>query len=81
MNQQLMGMPELFSQLGLGSGYADIAQFIQDHHLPPGICLADANFWTPTQRAFLRESWQQNSDWCELLNQLDQMLRNTRLKH
>jgi hypothetical protein len=81
MNQQLMGMPELFSKLGLESGYADIAQFIQHHPLPPEIHLVDANFWTPTQRAFLRVSWQQDSAWCELLDQLDQMLRNTPHTH
>ena len=81
MNQQPMGMPELFSQLGLDNSYADIAQFIQHHPLPADIPLTDATFWTPAQRAFLYESWQQDSDWCELVDQLDQMLRNTPLKH
>lgn len=81
MNQQPMGMPELFSQLGLDNDYADIAQFIQHHPLPADIRLADASFWTPSQRAFLLESWQQDSDWCELVDQLDQMLRKTPVKH
>lgn len=75
MNQQPMGMLELFSQLGLESGYADIAAFIQHHPLPPEVNLTEASFWTPSQRAFLRESWQEDSDWCELVGQLDQLLR------
>ena len=81
MNHQPMGMPELFSQLGLENSYADIAQFIQQHPLPPETHLADASFWTPAQRAFLRESWHQDSDWCELVDQLNQMLRKTPFKH
>lgn len=81
MNPQPMGMPELFSQLGLESDYAQIAQFIQHHPLPPEVHLADASFWTPAQRAFLQESWQQDSDWCELVDQLDQMLRKAPVKH
>jgi hypothetical protein len=81
MNHQPMGMPELFSQLGLENSYADIAQFIQHHPLPPETHLADASFWTPAQRAFLRESWHQDSDWCELVDQLNQMLRKTPFKH
>jgi hypothetical protein len=81
MNQQLIGMPELFSELGLDSDHADIALFIQRHSLLPGVLLVEASFWTPAQREFLRESGQQDSDWYGLVHQLDKMLRKPAVKH
>lgn len=76
-----IGMPELFAQLGLDDSYQAIALFIQHHPLAPDTRLADANFWNQSQRAFLRESWSEDSDWCELVDQLDEMLHKTSVRH
>lgn len=81
MNHNPIGMPELFAQLGLDDSYPAIASFIQDHPLAPDTCLADAKFWNPSQRAFLRESWSEDSDWCELVDQLDEMLHKAPATH
>lgn len=68
---------ELFAQLGLPSGEADIALFLRQHApLPPEIHLSEAPFWTPTQAGLLREKKQEDADWAELVDQLDAALRH-----
>ncbi|MFN4236617.1 MAG: DUF2789 family protein [Vogesella sp.] len=37
--------------------------------------MPDAPYWTPAQSRFLREALQQDSDWAELVDQLNQALR------
>ena len=54
----------------------DIDAFIHDHRpLDNSVQLADAEFWSPTQREFLREALEQDSDWSEVIDQLDTRLR------
>lgn len=67
----------LFAQLGLPDGAADIDRFIRTHHndLSPQTRLEQAEFWTPAQAGFLREAVAEDSDWCELVDELDAMLR------
>lgn len=66
----------LFQQLGLSGRAADIEHFVTAHKLPmSGSRLADAGFWTPSQAAFLREAFEQDSDWCEVVDELDRLLR------
>lgn len=68
---------DLFAQLGLPNRPRDIYQFIASHaNLSREIKLPDAAFWTPAQSAFLRESVEQDSDWAELVDQLDEALRS-----
>lgn len=62
---------ELFAQLGLSSSEADIRQFIAEHSLPEHERLPDADFWTPSQAQFLRESWKQDADWAPIIDQLN----------
>lgn len=69
-------LPELFSQLGLANSDLAIARFIKAHPLPESVRLTDADFWTDTQRQFLRESWHQDSDWCVAVDKLDALLRH-----
>lgn len=67
-------LPELFSQLGLANSDFAITRFIKAHPLPEGVRLTDADFWTDAQRQFLRESWQQDSDWCGAVDNLNALL-------
>jgi hypothetical protein len=70
---------ELFAQLGLPADDASIRQFITRHApLAPGVRLADATFWTPSQASFLREAIGQDADWAEVADQLSAALRAAR---
>lgn len=67
---------ELFAQLGLPCDGPGIRQFLAQHTpLASIINLPDAAFWTPAQAAFLREALQQDSDWTEVVDQLNEALR------
>ena len=66
----------LFDQLGLPSSAAAIDGFIDGHRpLPEDVRLADAPFWTPAQAQFLREEFDEDADWAELVDQLNLRLR------
>lgn len=69
-------LPELFEQLGLPNGEHEIAHFVKNHPLPEDMRMTDADFWSDAQRQFLRESWQQDSDWCVAVDKLDALLRH-----
>lgn len=70
-------LPDLFTQLGLPNSDLAIARFIKTHQpLAQDVSLADAEFWSDAQRAFLREGWQQDSDWCVAIDKLDALLRH-----
>jgi hypothetical protein len=71
-----VAMPQLFAQLGLASSDFAIARFIKQHHLTEDIPLQDASFWTPTQQQFIKESLREDSDWCEVIDQLNALLRH-----
>jgi hypothetical protein len=64
----------LFDQLGLESSESAIAAFIQQHQLAQDMLLRRASFWSQAQRQFIEESWHEDSDWCELIDQLNSML-------
>lgn len=68
-------MAELFSQLGLDPSNEGIEQFIDSHKLEASLKIADAPFWNQSQASFLRESIEQDADWCEIIDQLDSLLR------
>ncbi|WP_370277315.1 DUF2789 domain-containing protein [Pontibacterium sp.] len=77
MDLSAHNMNTLFDQLGLPSSDKDIKQFVTTHRLYSGdIQLTEATFWTPAQSAFLKESLDSDSDWCELVDELDSMLRH-----
>ncbi|GAL07657.1 DUF2789 domain-containing protein [Photobacterium aphoticum] len=65
----------LFSQLGLNNSHDFIEQFLSEHHLAQHERLADASFWRPAQKRFIQESQEQDADWCEVIDQLDALLR------
>jgi hypothetical protein len=65
----------LFDQLGLPSSDPEIDQFIRDHRkLSAHVSLHSAPFWSPNQSRFIKEALDQDSDWAELVDDL-----NTRL--
>ena len=75
MNPPIYRFSDLFAQLGLASDDAGIQAFLAAHTpLAAGVSLPEADFWTPAQAAFLRESVLQDSDWAELVDQLSAAL-------
>lgn len=67
----------LFKQLGLSSGEEAVTSFIEKHKpLPDNVTLAQAEFWSSSQKAFLDESLKQDADWAEVVDQLDTLLRS-----
>ena len=66
----------LFDQLGLPSWEEAIDRFVEEHSpIAADVPLKDAGFWSESQKAFLREALENDSDWAELVDQLDSMLR------
>ena len=65
----------LFQQLGLPSDDSEIDSFCALHILERGMHLVDADFWTVSQAAFLTEALEDDSDWTEIVDQLDVRLR------
>ena len=66
----------LFVQLGLNSSNEAIAEFIGSHKLKGGEPIDQANFWTPAQAEFFRESWLEDSDWVGVIEQLNTVLHH-----
>lgn len=67
---------DLFAQLGLPSDEVSIDLFLATHApLPEAVPLTQAPFWSPSQRAFLREEILGDADWAELVDALNQRLR------
>ena len=70
---------DLFRQLGLADGPADIAASLTRHRpLPAKTVLADAPIWSPAQSRFLREGIADNADWAQVVSELDASLRDFR---
>jgi hypothetical protein len=68
-------MHDLFDQLGLPSDEASVQAFVARHRpLAQNMLLPDAPFWTPSQAQFLREQWQRDADWAEVVDQLNASL-------
>ncbi len=76
MEKPFHPLRELFKQLGLDDDPRAFLQFIQQHQpLPLSVELHEAPFWTEEQAAFLREAQAADSDWAEVVDQLNAMLR------
>lgn len=70
-------LKDLFAKLGLPNTDQAIDAFIESHRpLPQAEPLASASFWTTEQAAFLREARQDYSDWAEVVDELNCMLRD-----
>lgn len=67
----------LFAQLGLPNSYAHIDAFIASHVIEDTTLLQHACFWNESQQHFLAESLEQDSDWSEIIDELDTRLRQS----
>ena len=68
---------DLFAKLGLPNSVDDMDAFIERYRpLPQAEPLASAAFWTPEQAAFLSEARQSHSDWAEVVDEPNCLLRD-----
>ena len=76
MDSSTHNLQTLFLQLGLENRTEDIQSFVADHKpLPPDVLLPEADFWKPSQAQFLREAILEDSDWCAVVDELDNLFR------
>lgn len=76
MDTSVHNLKALFEQLGLPSSEVDTTRFLHEHSpLDPALKLVEADFWNPGQRSFLIEALAEDSDWTELVEHLDAVLR------
>lgn len=79
MRTQEPTMTDLFAQLGLDTHEVAIEQFIATHQLPSGVFLNQADYWTPSQSAFIQEEWRRDNIWSHILDELNIRLHETKL--
>lgn len=76
MDTSIHTLQMLFRQLGLADDAEQIVAFIELYRpLSSDIALPKAYFWNEAQAAFLIEAIEDDSDWCELVDKLDCLLR------
>lgn len=74
MENVFHNLDNLFVQLGLDNSQQGIDLFIKQHKLRADQHIEAAEFWTPSQAAFISESLSQDSDWSEVVDQLNVLL-------
>ena len=67
-------LKELFLQLGLLSEKHEIEAFASTHSLIAGVRLADAPFWSVSQKQFLFEALEHDSAWSNATDHLANLL-------
>ncbi|WP_312018334.1 DUF2789 domain-containing protein [Shewanella surugensis] len=68
-------LTHLFDQLGLMSSTKEIERFIDSHTLEDNIRLYQADFWSLSQKNFLKESLEEDAQWSGATDCLDTLLR------
>ncbi|OEY66457.1 DUF2789 domain-containing protein [Marinobacter sp. X15-166B] len=77
MDTSQHSLSTLFDQLGLDSDPDSIEHFIRTHSpLPQETPLSEAPFWSSSQATFLREGLADDSDWAEVIDELNALLRH-----
>jgi len=77
MDRSNHDITSLFAQLGIENSDEEIEFFIAANRgIPKSQALADAEFWSNGQAQFLQEAIQLDSDWCEVVDSLDALLRD-----
>lgn len=74
MEATFHSLENLFLQLGLDNESAAIDAFINKNKLAHDQALEEASFWTPAQSAFIQECLSNDSDWAEVVDQLNALL-------
>jgi len=64
-------MSTLFDQLGLASAPEYISAFIQSHQLSSQQRIENADFWSTSQAAFIKEAISDDTEWAEVVDHLD----------
>lgn len=68
-------LKDLFCQLGLDASDEGMDYFIyQNKGLPDDVHIEQADFWTDSQRAFIKAELEEDAQWCEVIDQLNAML-------
>ena len=81
MDETTPRMTNLFLQLGLDAGEADIARFIQEHQIAADVHLCDAPHWNDAQRQFLVEQIKADAPWALVVDQLNEALHADAMGH
>lgn len=68
-------LPNLFAQLGLDNSSEAIDQFVTENKLTPKVLITEAEFWSAAQANFINDCIAEDSEWSEVIDQLDVMLR------
>ncbi len=69
-------LTNLFAQLGLPDSDSEIDKFIHLHRpMADNLSLEAASFWNNGQSQFIHEALDDDSDWSELVDQLNSRLR------
>ena len=76
MESSFHSLENLFLQLGLDNSNESIDAFVQKNKLAQDEKLQDATFWTSAQSAFIQECLSVDSDWAEVVDQLNLMLHD-----
>lgn len=77
MDTSKHNLSTLFEQLGLASDAKSIKDFIAKHSpLPSEVAIQDAPFWSESQSHFLEEGLEDDSDWAEIIDELDAQMRH-----
>jgi hypothetical protein len=74
MELQAHPLTVLFDQLGLMSDDASIEKFIAAHPLDKDTKLSEAEFWSDTQKKFLKQALMDDSDWAPVVDELNDRL-------
>jgi hypothetical protein len=75
MDTTLNDLSHLFKQLGLPYHQEEIDEFVNKNRLDKQTLMIDADCWSPSQRAFLKEALLEDAQWSEVIDQLDVMMR------
>ena len=67
----------LFEQLGIESSEENIDRFIAESMIPNNVLLYEADFWTESQKSFLKEAIDEDAQWSELIDHLDVLIRRS----
>lgn len=74
MDTSMHTMENLFLQLGLDNSEHAITEFINRHRLAKETPLQQASFWSTSQAQFIKECLELDSDWAEVVDQLNVQL-------
>jgi hypothetical protein len=76
MELPIHNLGSLFKQLGLDNAKEAIEDFVsRNKPVPSDVELHEAEFWNASQASFLKEAIEKDSDWAEIVDELNVLLR------